>query len=210
MRARSIHIVAASLLLACGGEMPVPGDDAGRSDSGAASRDAGTDAGGDADGDGDGVPARVDCDDADPAVGASAERACSTECGGGMERCTDGVWTACDAPTDCACSTPGMMRLVGCERCGMQSQRCSDSMVWEAVSECLGQGECEVAAVETRMTPRCGTEQRLCGSTCAWGAWSSVVADGECEPGTSDFCSPDDLNRRRCDESCRWNDDECI
>ena len=193
--------MASCWLLGCG-DGRGPGTDA-------AVIDGGSGDGGSADGDGDGVVAALDCDDANASVGETAERACSSACSAGVERCTRGVWAACDAPTDCACSTPGMMRLASCARCGMRSERCGDAGLWEAVSDCLDQGECEVAAVEERMTTMCGTEQRLCGSSCAWGDWSSSVPDGECVPLDFAPCPDDELRSLRCDATCHW-EPECI
>ena len=205
---RIIATLVGSALCACSGG-PGPEPDGGARDAAIAadattdapvSADAGTD-----DADGDGVPAVLDCDDGDPAVGERAERACTGACGMGTERCTRGLWDPCDAPVDCACDTPGEMRLVACARCGMQSERCSDARRWESASMCFDQGECEPAAVEERMTLRCGTEQRLCGATCGWGGWANTVPDGECEPGSWQPCP--ERGWRNCDETCHWGTD---
>ena len=201
----------AVVLAACGGPEAVgdsgidPSIDARVDPAGdAAIPDAALDSGVD-DGDSDGVPSAMDCDDTDATVGASAERACTSACGGGMERCTTAVWAPCDAPTDCACATPGMMRLAPCARCGMQSERCNAEGRWEPASGCHDQGECEVAAVETRMTDRCGMEQRLCQATCTWGGWSASEPDGECRPGDREPCPPE-IRFRGCQEDCRWGE----
>lgn len=186
------------------GDDGAPGVDASvvREDAGGgATPDAGS-----TDRDDDGIEAGADCDDEDETVGASATRTCTGPCGEGEERCSGGTWGACDAPTDCACDTPGAMRLVACERCGMRSERCSDERRWESASECLGQGECDVADVETRMTPRCGTEQRLCGSECGWGGWTTVTADGECAAGEEHYCVLATPSFTRfCTAECEWD-----
>jgi MYXO-CTERM domain-containing protein len=78
------------------------------------------------DSDGDGVPAGTDCDDADPLVHPGAaercdgkdqdcdrlvdeelRRTCRTGCGEGEERCADGTWSGCTAPTPAAESCDG-------------------------------------------------------------------------------------------------------
>jgi hypothetical protein len=210
--AHSLLLVLAAVALGCSGGPGEP--DAGEAPDASQPADGGQpdpDVDGGAtpdDADDDGVPTASDCDDADPGVGESAERECSTECGDGTERCAMGVWGDCDAPTECLCDTPGTMRITPCGRCGMQSERCSDDGRWESVSECLNQGECDVAEVETRMTDLCGTEQRLCDSSCMWGEWSEVVPDGECEPGDLAACSSDSGLFLHCDETCHW-ETEC-
>jgi len=55
-----------------------------------------------------------------------------------------------DASVDAApdpCSTEGETRVADCGRCGTRSERCEGG-VWIGASECLGQGECAVAAVD--------------------------------------------------------------
>lgn len=208
---RTTTVCLAIVLAACSGESDP-------ADAGVDSSVSVSDSGGDADAlgddagptgvdmDGDGLSADRDCDDMNAALGDSAERTCSGACGDGLERCSAGVWGMCDAPADCVCSTPGMMRLVGCERCGTQSQRCSDAGVWEAASVCTDQQECEVADVEERRSSRCGTEQRVCGAMCAWGEWTLITAEGECAPGEAGLCPGSTSRLRVCDEMCRWGD----
>jgi hypothetical protein len=155
----------------------------------------------------DGVPAGSDCDDTDPAIGATATRPCSNSCGDGTEECTGGAWGVCSAPTDCMCSTPGAMRVASCGWCGMRSERCGAAGLWEPVGACIGEGECEAASIETRSTTRCGMEQRLCTTSCTWTGWETTVPDGECQagmyedrvcPGTP-FAKP-----YLCGPDCRW------
>jgi len=64
----------------------------------------------------------------------------------------------------------------------MISEECSGGH-WEAVSMCLGEGDCSPGAVENRVGDRCGEEQRICSETCVWSDWSTVVPEGQCEPG---------------------------
>lgn len=157
---------------------PPPGTDAGPELDAAAVRDATV-----ADRDADGVPDDADCDPDDPAVGATASRACDRGCGAGTESCTDGVWGECSTPSECACATPGMRRVVTCGRCGMMSEECIEGR-WQSVSMCLNQGECAVGDVENRSLPHCQSDQRLCDAACRWSAWATIRPRGECEAGT--------------------------
>ena len=153
-------------------------DDAGDVLDGA--RDAENDATVTVDADGDGILVAVDCDDGDAAVGRTASAPCSSSCATGVRTCTDAVWAACDASTDCACPTAGATRTTACGNCGLQSQRCSDANVWEGVSPCLGEGECAPAAFE-HDTTRCGDRARICDDACAWRPWTVTTPQGECE-----------------------------
>jgi hypothetical protein len=160
------------------------------------------------DADGDGVLAERDCDDTSATVGAIAERACSSACGPGVERCTEGTWAACTAPTECDCT--GGTRTVSCERCGMQLQRCSDG-TWVDDGPC-DSGACSPGAVEMAgACGLCGTQRRTCGMDCAWSAWecggggectmgetgSETQMCGECGEGTQ-------TRTRTCGADCRW------
>ncbi|MDQ3034685.1 MAG: hypothetical protein M3Y87_19905, partial [Myxococcota bacterium] len=99
------------------------------------------------DDDRDGFRADVDCDDDDPSIGSSGERSCPGACGDGLERCTDGTWAACDAPTECSCTGTGTRELA-CEMCGLQTQQCVGGE-WAPVGACTRQGACAPGAVET-------------------------------------------------------------
>ena len=156
----------------------------------------------------DGVPSSEDCDDGDPGVGRSGTRPCASGCDSGLERCTSGVWAACDAPVDCTCDTPGANRTQPCGRCGMQSQTCRDG-TWQDVGACLGQGECMAGAVEIEETMMCGERQRLCDASCAWMPWEVTVPDGECVPGACE-CGIVPLFQYRCTDECiRIDEPEC-
>lgn len=159
------------------------------------------------DADGDGVARDVDCDDADAAVGRLGTRACSNECGSGDEACTDGRWSACSAPTDCRCTTPGETEIRPCGNCGTQSAACTDGH-WQPISACFDEGECTVAAVETRATRRCGTQQRLCNGTCEWSEWMQVEPDGECAPDDLRRCPDGTARGNICNDACQW-EEEC-
>ncbi len=154
----------------------------------------------------DGVPAASDCDDDDPAVGATSARECSSSCGVGTERCMAGVWSACDAPTDCACSVEGMTRTVPCGRCGLASQRCEGG-TWSMPSACLSEGECFAGELETERA-MCGERSRICDDTCAWRAWTVLTPPGECEAGvvrtTDTGCGPGTRREETCSATCAW------
>jgi formylglycine-generating enzyme required for sulfatase activity len=158
----------------------------------------------------DGVPGALDCDDGDAAVGRTSMRSCASACAMGVERCTDGVWGACDAPTDCTCATPGMMRSVPCGRCGLASQVCQADMTWSTPGTCLGESECFDGEVETE-TVRCGERSRICDSTCHWRDWTEITPPGECDAGatviaTSDACPPFETRDLICSASCMWEE----
>lgn len=171
--------------------------------------------------DGDGVPAERDCDDMDAGITSSAERECSNACGVGMERCTDGVWTACDAPASCECPAGSAPRTVPCAQCGMQQQSCVDG-TWTNTGACTGMGACSPGAVDTR-TVSCGacgegtrTESRTCSSSCTWGSYSptgSCSTAATCAPGETDSetqscpgsCGMTQQRTRSCNSSsCTW------
>lgn len=174
------------------------------------------------DADGDGVPAAEDCDDTDPAVGRSTERDCEGDCGSGIERCSDGVWGACDAPTgaDCDC-TPGHGQTVRCSMCGQQAQRCGEDGRWANEGTCTGMGECvaEVVGTETMPCGLCGegtqTRTRTCSDTCAWGDWSDwsecMGETAECPAGLEEVESRScgscgtQTRTRACSATCGWD-----
>ncbi|HEY8427676.1 MAG TPA: hypothetical protein VIL20_04850, partial [Sandaracinaceae bacterium] len=137
------------------------------------------------DADSDGVEAAVDCDDTDPSVGRSGERLCASECGEGLTYCTDGVWSECDAPTECDCEPGTPPRTVACGFCGTQRQVCTDG-TWTNDGACTNPGECVPGQVEMGgACGNCGTLQRTCGTDCAWSGWT-CVGEGECAAGTTE------------------------
>lgn len=171
------------------------------------------------DDDGDGVATDVDCDDADPTVGRMAERACESACASGLERCADGSWADCDAPTDCSC-TSGDTRDLDCARCGTRRQRC-DAGSWVDDGGCAGQGPCGPGDVESEEEAcgACGSgsrsRSRTCSASCAWEAWSDWSACGGetgCTPGETDTeteacggCGEGTRSRSRtCAAGCDW------
>lgn len=212
-----IAALAALGLVGCGEDAVMPGvdsgtfdaagTDAGEPDSGSRSEDAGTDASPDYDRDG--VPDAVDCEPMNAVFGSTSERSCSTLCGDGMETCTDGVWGACDAPTECLCSTEGATRIHPCGMCGEQGEACRGG-VWTATSVCTGEGECSAGDVEDRSMPDyCRLEQRLCGSECTWGSWV-VVMTGECRRGERRCTWGPPPRNYRCTDECRMElDPDC-
>ena len=208
---RTTALLAAALMVVGCDERAGPADgsvglDSGTTPDGSTPTDAGggVDASG-ADSDGDGVPDSVDCQPSNASVGSTDTRACTTECGDGTETCTDGVYTACSAGTDCACDTAGERRVVECGLCGMRSEECM-SGTWTSISECLGQGECTFGDVDDRMTLRCGHDQRLCDAACHWSEWTVLMPEGDCEAGMRGGCiSP--LDDYLCTADCRVVDD---
>ncbi|MCA9610531.1 MAG: SUMF1/EgtB/PvdO family nonheme iron enzyme [Myxococcales bacterium] len=160
-----------------------------------------------ADSDGDGVPSATDCDDSDPAVGASVTRACTSDCATGTESCTDGVWGACNASTDCSCDTPGEMRTVACGRCGVASQQCGADGNWGAPSECFSEQDCFAGEIE-RDTAMCGQRARICDDSCHWLPWETMVEPGECEPGSTQRtpagCPSPQSREETCSATCAW------
>lgn len=161
--------------------------------------------------DGDGVPSGQDCDDASASVGRMAERPCSSACSAGVERCLDGRWNPCTAPTDCDCTDGDAPRMVSCMECGMQRQVC-DGGTWRDEGTCSGGGTCPMGDVEMGGTcGRCGVQARTCGVTCTWGAWS-CSEEGECTPGAEEMseeacgaCNTGHRSRTRtCDGTCGW------
>lgn len=221
---RGAHVFAfAAIALAACSEAPAVDDDAGVDaaiqppDSSTDVPDAGDsegDSGGEAldggiDGDGDGILRSVDCDDADPDVGSTATRACTSSCGAGLERCADGAWGACDAPTACDCTTIGMTRTVPCGRCGLASQTCQTDLTWSVPTECLGESECFDGDIERQME-MCGERARICDATCHWREWTEVVPPGECEAGavraTGEGCDPFLTREETCSAECVWQE----
>ena len=129
----------------------------------------------------------------------------------------DGTDAVSDSAVQSACSTVGDTRTAPCGNCGVASERCSESLVWEAVSACLEEGVCSPAAVETRPTALCGEETRLCRDTCDWTSWSVTDADGECEPGAlrrgETGCAAGTARAETCSVGCAWEVDsgaECV
>jgi hypothetical protein len=160
--------------------------------------------------DGDGIDVGVDCDDFDAAVGRAAERTCSGECGSGVERCTDGVWAACDAPTSCDCEAGAPPRMVSCAMCGQQRQICVGGR-WLDDGACMA-GSCAPGTIEMGAAcGNCGVQARECQPDCTWGAWM-CSEEGECAAGTVEpetqacgLCGSGTQTRMRtCGTDCRW------
>jgi len=164
--------------------------------------------GGDADGDG--IPSSLDCDDLDFGTGATAERTCAGECGSGIERCADGVWGACSAPTTCDCETGATPRMVSCAMCGTQRQTCVGGR-WVDDGACLA-GSCSPGEIEMGAPcGNCGVQARECQPDCTWGAWA-CTEEGECARGATEpesqacgLCGSGTQSRMRtCGTDCRW------
>jgi formylglycine-generating enzyme required for sulfatase activity len=160
------------------------------------------------DADGDTYPEGIDCDDHDATIIPGSARPCTSACGTGTERCEAGAWVGCTAPTDCSCSPPGSARVIDCGNCGIASQRCGDDGTWEMPGECMDEGECAVATVETEACGICGTRSRICDAECTWRDWEECEEHGECARGTVEIvrtgCPEGQIQQRRCDDSCTW------
>jgi formylglycine-generating enzyme required for sulfatase activity len=183
-------------------------------DAGTPGEDVGPpgDAGPDVDGDEDGLVSSMDCDDADPTVGAMNVETCTSACGYGTVVCTNGTRTACSALTECGCPMPGEVRTLSCGRCGIASQTCGADNRWSMPSACTDERECMAGTVEVRAS-RCGREERVCDGMCGWRAWTEVVPLGECEPGETRgeqtaMCGAGAEEIRTCGEDCQFGEPE--
>lgn len=117
-----------------------------------------------------------------------------------------------DAPVLNACTTAGATRIAPCgDRCGMASQRCSPTLVWENTSACLAEGECSSGTAEMRTTARCAEETRLCNATCTWTAWlpsrpeTGVCAQGERRFVPDSACGAYRGRWETCSATCAWD-----
>ena len=151
--------------------------------------DSGSDVG-PADSDGDGVPDSMDCAPTDRAQGANATRPCTGTCGAGTETCANGVWAACNAPTDCVCTRAGATRAAPCGMCGRRLETCSAALRWEAMGACESEGVCVAGTVEERRGAFCDVVRFTCSSTtCTWDAGVEISPRGECVHGAVE-CRP--------------------
>ncbi|MFK7984577.1 MAG: hypothetical protein AB8I08_00985 [Sandaracinaceae bacterium] len=163
------------------------------------------------DADNDGVPATTDCDDNDMSVGSTAQRACTGTCGDGVERCTDGVWEACTAPSSCDCTPGSPARLLDCGTCGTQRQACVDG-AWLDDGPCMEAGTCTPGMSEDGPACGCGgLQRRTCRTDCSWGGFECVGGGGDCTEGMVDTesrsCSSgsgSETRSRTCGSSCSW------
>lgn len=137
-----------------------------------------------ADEDGDRVPSTIDCDDMDPLIGSSGERSCASDCAVGIERCIDGEWSECSAPTSCTCESTDPPRERDCAMCGTVFDTCVDDE-WIAGS-CMDQGSCPPGELQTRTNEsagcgECRVEQRSCGTDCEFPTeWECVEQVPDC------------------------------
>lgn len=180
------------------------------------------------DGDADGTPDPIDCDPTDPEVSETAQRPCASDCAPGTERCTEGSWGACDAPTDCDCdpgdgmTVPAEEREVPCGNCGTLRQACSPDGIWSDVGTCEGQGTCSPGNVEMGEAcgALCGVQERSCNDQCQWEPFA-CVGEGTCQPGNDEdetqpcgSCGEQETRTRTCTDGCEWSDwsewSECV
>lgn len=75
--------------------------------------------------------------------------------------------------------------------------------VWEEVSSCLTEGECEVGATEQRSFTFCRVDERLCRADCTWGEWSTIVPTGECRGLGAFECDAQSQTDYICTSDCR-------
>ncbi len=183
---------------------------------------------GDPDRDGDGSPASRDCDDGDAArtpgraedcdgkdnncdglVDESLSRDCGNGCGPGQERCEDGRWTGCTAPTprseecngrddDCDDATDEDLRRPCVRVCGDGEERCEAGQ-WVGCTarepsreECNGLDDDCDGATDEDLLLEC---ESPCGSgarRCAEGAWQACSArqpsEETCSNGQDEDC----------------------
>lgn len=108
------------------------------------------------------------------------------------------------------CSTPGEMRVAPCGFCGMGSQTCSASGIWESTSACLGEGECAAGSTDSMPLDRCGQQQRICLASCEWTDWETTTPSGECDPGAVRFvdeaCPAGQVAEQMCNAACTWEE----
>lgn len=109
-----------------------------------------------------------------------------------------------------ACATVGETRTAICGNCGLRSQRCSASNVWEDESPCLDEGECPAATYE-HDTSRCGDRERICDDACTWRTWTVTTPQGDCDAGetrtpTGITCALSEEAVSVCTTECVWAD----
>ena len=145
-----------------------------------------------------------DCEDDNPDVSAGSTRPCTSECDlDGIERCVDGEWQDCTAPTECTCRS-GDIRHEPCGRCGTAGRVCLPGSEWGPISECLGFGACEPGNVEIEPC-----DELICGLTAIAGFRYSTCSDecrwetGACE--SPPDCCPRTTSRERCDDCTSRN-----
>lgn len=153
------------------------------------------------DSDADLLPDAFDCAPEDPEVHKSARKACTLPSGKkGETVCSYGAWGSCTEIPNQGCQADET-REVGCERCGVQTERCEEGK-WVAQGECREQKACEPGETYehgVRATMTCGSGMVItfsCNDRCEWGSkpTKSVVYAGcqadQCCNGMSCFSAP--------------------
>lgn len=109
----------------------------------------------------------------------------------------------------------GATRATVCGNCGTGSEVCEQG-IWTAAGECLDEGECSPAAIESESLPQCSARERVCDASCEWADWTVIVPPGECEPGETRLeqvdCPPDRFRHQTCSAACSWETeaDACV
>ena len=119
--------------------------------------------------------------------GETREGGVCEECGTQEEVCSGGVWvegdcdrSACSEP----CDAPGTTETTSCGLCGTLDRFCTAEGVWENVSECEGEGECEPGTVTDLACGMCGTQSARCTAECVFETVEACMGEsGVCSPG---------------------------
>jgi len=110
--------------------------------------------------------------------------------------------------------TPAAMAVVPCGNCGIAQRLCGADGFWQT-GECLSEGECAPADLETESTARCGQRTRICDTECRFRAWEVTEVDGVCTPDEERTVAPPagctalGVGIERCSSGCRWSPAVC-
>ena len=143
-----------------------------------------------------------------PQCTPGASEICQGPCGEGTRQCdAAGIWSDCDATTDCTCDQ-GQTTTKACGYCGQMQGTCSPEGVWSWSNLCTGEGVCAAATVEAQDCGNCGAQERICSEECTWGEYSECTGMGECAPGADEeqSCGACGAKLRICDDMCTWSE----
>jgi hypothetical protein len=136
-----------------------------------------------------------------------------SSCNEAADSCTQSsssaVISTCDKTRCGASCSAGEAETRACGFGGSQSRACTSCCLWNAWSNCTGEGECVSGAVENKPCGNCGTSSRVCSSEYQWNAWSACSDEGVCAEGStqSEKCGfmLTGTRARECSSSCAWN-----